>query len=356
MCKRFFTVQFDAIITFIIGILVAVAVLNWLFVPGETDFEASSTLGTKAKSLFAKSGEFLIHCSGSRDAHHCIEGQEARGATQGILWLGNSQLHEVNQWKPGDKNAPLLLFNSLSRHQYDLVTFSAGNASLQEQYVTFEYLRRRLPLKTLILSLVFDDMREDGVRSDTANFMDDLGTRRSLSETMIGERLVSAFEAGLKTELITTDNGNYDAGGILQARAENKLNNWLAENSRLWQLRPEIRGWLFIGLYRVRNFVFGITADTPRTIIPGRYRSNLAALEAILDRASSDGIEVIMYVAPLRGGVRIPYVPSQYSAFKRDMESLGRQYGSIFKNFEKLIPDSLWGTKSSTNLGRKEEL
>jgi hypothetical protein len=353
MSKKFFTSRFDSVVTFVIGISIALVALSFLFVPGETDFEVSSTLGTDTKILFAKSSDFLIHCSGSRDAQDCIEGQEVRGATRSVLWLGNSQLHEINQWKSGDKNAPNLLFESLSQHKFDLLTFSFGNANLQEHYVTFEFLRRRLPLKTLILPLVFDDMREGGVRSDIAHFMEDVGTSRSLSETTIGEQLVSSVQPG---EVVTTDDRNSEIGGKLQRWTESKLNDWLGNNSRLWQLRPEIRGWLFIGLYRVRNFVFGITADTARRIIPGRYRSNLAALEAILDRASNEGIQVIMYIAPLRGGVRIPYVPTQYSTYKRDTESLGRQYGGIFKNYEELIPDSFWGTKASTSLGKKEEL
>jgi len=356
MSKRFFTSQFDLVVTFVIGVFIALVALSFLFVPGETDFEVSSTLGTDTKVSFAKSGDFLVHCSGSRDAQDCIKGQRARGATRAVLWLGNSQLHEINQWKSGDKNAPNILFESLNQHKFDLLTFSFGNASLQEHYVTFEFLRRRLPLKTLILPLVFDDMREGGVRSDIAHFMEDIGTSRSLSETMIGERLVSSFQLGLGAEVITTDNGNSEIGGTLQKLTESKLNDWLGTYSRLWQLRPEIRGWLFIGLYRVRNFVFGITPNTERAIIKGRYRSNLAALEAILDRASNEGIQVIMYIAPLRGGVRIPYVPAQYSTFKRDMESLGIRYGSIFKNYEELIPDRFWGTKESTSLGNKEEL
>ena len=46
--------------------------------------------------------------------------------------------------------------NSLSYRFSSIITFSQPNANLQEHYVLFEYLRHRLPVRTLILPLVFD--------------------------------------------------------------------------------------------------------------------------------------------------------------------------------------------------------
>ena len=265
-------------------------------------------------------------------------------------------MHEVNQLQSGETNASPLLFESLSQYGLDLLTFSLANASLQEHYVMFEYLRQRMPLKVLILPVVFDDTREEGLRPDVAAFAKDRATAKALSETFIGKRLVSTVQSGAMTELVST---NDDAGGVagtFQERAEKSLNKWLKEHSRLWQLRPEIRGRLFIGLYRVRNFVFGITPSSTRKVIPGRYKDNLAALQAILDRSRREHVRVVMYIVPLRGGVKIPYEPTEYVAFKSQMETLSQQYDASFKNLEQLIPDDFWGTKASTSLGEEQEL
>jgi hypothetical protein len=342
--------------TLLIGSTVALTVLSFSFVPEETNFEASATLGTESTPIFGSANGFPIHCSGSSDAEGCLAGQKSRGATQAALWLGNSQVHEVNQWQSGETNASPLLFDSLGRHGLDLLTFSLGNASLQEHYVMFEHLRQRMPLKVLILPVVFDDTREEGLRSDVADFAKDPATAKALSETTIGKRLVAAVQSGVKAELVSTADDTGGMTGTLQERAEKSLNGWLGEHSRLWQLRPEIRGWLFIGLYRVRNFVFGITPGSTRKVIPGRYRDNLAALQAILDRSRSEHIRVVMYIVPLRGGVKIPYDPAEYAAFRSEMGTLARQYDASFQNLEQLVPDDFWGTKASTSLGEEHEL
>jgi hypothetical protein len=340
----------------LIGSAAALTALSFYFVPEETNFEASATLGTESTPIFGSANGFPIHCSGSRDAEGCLAGQKLRGAKQAALWLGNSQVHEVNQWQPGETNASPLLFDSLGRHGLDLLTFSLGNASLKEHYVMFEHLRQRMPLKVLILPVVFDDTREDGLRPDVADFVRDPATAQALSETVIGKRLVATAQSGAKRELVSTADDTGAITGTLQEQAEKSLDGWLRECSRLWQLRPEIRGWLFIGLYRMRNFVFGITPGSTRKVIPGRYRDNLAALQAILDRSRREHIRVVMYIVPLRGGVKIPYDPAEYTAFKSEMETLAQQYSASFKNLEQLIPDDFWGTKASTSLSEEQEL
>ena len=340
----------------LIGVALAFAVLNSLFAPGKTNFEASATLGTEAKPVFSSVEEFPIHCSGGLDIDKCLGGLKSRGAIKSALWLGNSQVHEVNNWKSGEVSAPALLFEGLTKNGLDLLTFSFGNANLQEHYVLFEYLRSRMPLKLLILPVVFDDTREEGMRSDIANLVDDAQTAKSLSNTEIGKRLVTSMQTGANRDIVSTDNNVAGNTDTLQQRSETKLNGWLEENSRLWQLRPEIRGWLLIELYKWRNYVFGITPATTRKVIPGRYRDNLSAFEAILERAKSEGIRVVVYVAPLRGGVKIPYDSSEYLAFKAEAATLANRYGAVFENLEQIVPNDFWGTKASTSISQEQEL
>jgi hypothetical protein len=345
-----------SLVALLIGVALAFTVLNSLFAPGKTNFEASATMGTQAKPVFSSVNGFPIHCSGGLDIDKCLTGLRSRGAIQSALWLGNSQVHEVNNWKSGEVSAPALLFEKLRKNDLDLLTFSFGNANLQEHYVLFEYLRSRMPLKLLILPVVFDDTREEGLRSDIANLVSDAQTARSLSKTEIGKRLVTSIQTGANRDIVSTDNNVAGNTDTLQQRSETKLNGWLEENSRLWQSRPEIRGWLLIELYKWRNYVFGITPATTRKVIPGRYRENLSAFEAILESANKEGIRVVVYVAPLRGGVKIPYDPSEYLAFKAEVAKLANRYGAVFENLEKIVPNDFWGTKASTSISQEQEL
>lgn len=348
-----------SLISILFGGGVTLTLLNIFFVPDETNFEAASTLGAETTDNFGIVDGFLIHCFGSRDADRCLDGQRQRAPNEAALWLGNSQVHAVNQLQPGETNAAPLLFKSLQKKGIDLLTFSLPNANLQEHYVLFEYLRVRMPLKLLILPVCFDDLREDGLRNpDVTDFLGDSETAHSLSETLIGRRLLnSAASADKNTDLGGAKDDTEGIAGTIQERVEKRLNDWLGVHSRLWRLRPEIRGWLFYSvLYPFRNTVLGITPSTTRKVIPGRYRDNLAALEATLVRAKSTGVRVIVYVVPLRGGVKIPYDAAEYMAFKAELEHLVQQHGATFENLENLVPDESWGTKSSTSFKASEEI
>jgi len=342
----------------IIGTAIILALLNIFFVPDETNFEAASTLGAATTDTFGRADGFLIHCFGSRDSEHCLDGQRKRAVTQAALWLGNSQVHAVNQMQPGETNASPLLFHSLKKKGIDLLTFSLPNANLQEHYVLFEYLRMRMPLKVLILPVCFDDLREEGLRSpDVTDFLKDPETIKSLSQTIVGRRLLKSAGSGKSYEIDGTDNDTDGVTGTAQERVEKGLNSWLKAHSRLWRLRPEIRGWLFYSvLYPFRNSVLGITPSTTRKLIPGRYKDNFAAIKAILNQAKDSDIKVAVYIVPLRGGVKIPYDNVEYAEFKLELLQLVLQNGALFENLEQLVPDDFWGTKASTSLESAEEI
>ncbi len=335
----------------LIGGFAALAVLYAAFKPDTTNFESAAALGAETTSILAKFENYPIHCMDSRDAALCLAGRAARRSTRVVLWLGNSQLHEVNQWQKGQTNATPILFEQLRGHKLDLLTFSQPNASLQEHYVLFEYLRQRLPLKVLILPVFLDDMREEGLRNEIAELARDPSTAERLDRTDLGKRLVAASRVTPVAD---------DLSGItntVQERVESQLNSWLSTNSYLWQIRPEIRGQILVGLYKLRNSIFGITPSTKRRMIPGRYRDNWSALTEILNGATSSGIQVVLYVPPVRSNDReIPYDAKEYATFKSELAALANKFAVEYDNLEDLIPAPLWGTKESTNLDQKQEL
>jgi len=79
----------------------------------------------------------------------------------------------------------------------------------------FEHLRQRMPLKVLILPVVFDDMREEGLRHDVAEFTKDPATAKALSETVIGRRLVASAQSRAKAGLLSTADDTSGLTGTL---------------------------------------------------------------------------------------------------------------------------------------------
>ena len=328
-----------------LGLCIAFAFLTFKYSDQKTNFEDAATFGTGTTTLMATVDGHRIHCSDSRDAQECITGAKERRAVNSVLWLGNSQIHAVNQLKAGENSSTSILFERLRHTNLDLVSFSQPNANLQEHLVLFEYLKHQLPIKVLILPLVFDDTREDGLRKEVADFLKDSQVILELSKTPIGLKIQSANKL-----LNSTD--KEDTAGIsytLQEKVERLLNTWLADASLLWAARSEIRGQIMLYIFTLRNNIFGIKPTSKRKIIRGRYQDNIAALEAILASAKDAKIAVALYVVPLRKDVEIPYVTAEYSQYKADAQSLANKYQASFFNLENLVPSELWGAKDSTS-------
>lgn len=326
------------------GVAVALAILAWQYVGRETDFSDASALGAYSNSIYAKRDGFPIHCEPGAEFIHCVDGIDHRKAARNIVWFGNSQLHAINQYQQYDLNAPALLSARLAADGAYLVTFSQGNANLQEHYVMFEYLRARVSLRQIILAVVFDDTREDGLREEVAVMVRDPDMRARLMRDDYGRHLLERPSA----ESLAI---GADASNSPQDRVESWLDQKLDQNVPVWHARPQMRGDFFIGLYRLRNTAFGITPSTKRKKIPGRYTENMDALAAILKSAHAVGIDVLIYNAPvgIEQGQR-PYVESEYRQFKSEVQVLAERYAAVYANLEDLIPEQLWGQKDSTGL------
>lgn len=331
------------------GLCLSLIVFSALFSGKTTRFEEAA-LG-ESESHFAVVDGTSVHCRNVLDADRCVAGATAQLSNKRFLWLGNSQLHAINQRKAGDRSAPEILHRSLRSSGGYLVTFSEPNASLQEHLVLFANLLPRLQPDVLILPLVFDDFRETGIRAEILPALRDASTRGVLSAFEVGKALVAEADQS------TQDDGDFAGiAATVQGRSERALTGWLTEHSKAWAARPEARGQTFLWLYQLRNAALGIKPTTSRKMIPGRLTKNWAALEAIVDLARQSGVYVYLYVVPLRNDVKIPYVEAEYEGFKeRVFREFGLRKGITAMNLERLVANDLWGTKASTSLGGEPE-
>ena len=391
------------LLTLVLGAFVALFFLGFRYIGRHTDFGDATALGAQTNSVFASNGPYQIHCAEALE--DCLLGIEFRHRASLIIWLGNSQLHAINNYLQGDLNAPALLANRVERKGADLVTFSQGNANLQEQYVVYEYVRTRVKISQLILPVVFDDFREDGLRDELAVLLKSETVKHRLSETAFGSRLTASINSKIASGFKSPDNSPQyyveaipdrglepsihlgQAPGQMQVGTFSSLSRLIAsintkiasgfespDNSpqyyveaildrvlesriHLWQARGQMRGDIFLSLYRLRNTLFGITPNTKRKVIPNRYFYNLSALDALLKSATEAGIKVVMYIAPINtNNGEFPYDKAEYQRFKDGLEILAQKYGVTYRNFENLIPKSLWGRKNSTTIGGEGEI
>ena len=113
------------------GGFLAVLLLQWCFSGDATQFQEVG-IGDGTSSYYGNVGGAPIHGGTFETIVQVYEGWVSRGKKPVILWLGNSQLHGVNQFQDGDQNSPLLIHEAMGPKGYELLCFSIPNANLGE--------------------------------------------------------------------------------------------------------------------------------------------------------------------------------------------------------------------------------
>ena len=111
----------------------------------------------------------------------------------------------------------------------------------------------------------------------------------------------------------------------------------------LWDHRAGLRAELLEDLYYLRNWTFGITLTSVRKMISPRYERNMLALEALLDDCRENGIPVLMYVAPIRQDMTLPYDLAGYNRWKQELQTLAKHHSARYRDLDALVPGHLWG-------------
>jgi hypothetical protein len=338
--------------TLMLAALAAGLILKFGF-GGTRDFE-NAALGTLTVHYNAKSEDgLLIHTIKQAELDVMSMLGHAQGQQEVTLILGNSQTHSINQKKPGEVNYPELLQKSFPEQVF--LTNSLPNANLQEFAVASEWWAEQVSFQTLILPVFMDDLREGGLRKD---FLSGL-VRDEFKMPSAGSALVTEWNETLASFQESQSEGTVSTEGIEtpQEITEREINAWLADRSEIWRNRPNARGDLFMKLYQWRNTLFGINASTKRKMIPSRYERNFEALDLILENCQNRGVQVILYIPPIRTDVEVPYDLGEYTTFKLAVEEKAKDYQNVsFNDFDSIVPGEYWGLKASTTNDAEPEL
>ena len=340
--------------TLITGLIISIFALYYFseIKKNQIKFEELA-LGEDVTVEFGTVENYKVHCQDLRDINECISSYFNHGENLPVtLWLGNSQLHAINQFTAGDKPSSVKLHKLLKKQKQFLITFSQPNANLQEHLILLSHLIQKLPVRNLILPVVFDDMREINIRSQIENIFEYDGTKNFLiKSSKIGKNLYKNFLSTKENsgETISSDSS-------LQKKSEKLLNQGLEKIWPIWINRPNLRGDLFNELYQIRNYIFQINPSSTRNMIPGHYLKNFQALEDLLSISNYKELEVLIYIVPIRDDYKIPYQYDEYINFKRDIKDLSIKKDIEFINLEKTVPNSLWGEKISTSVINQKEI
>lgn len=308
-------------------------------------------LGTENQAAFETWNGQRITAARPDDIAALVEARQKAApnpvATGDIMWLGNSQLHTINQFKGGDHLAPYWLAENTNCGGCVVpLGLSLPNANLQEQLILAEYVLHRLKISLVIVKLVFDDLREDGIRGELVPLITP-DVREALQASEVGREIVKRTSQPDKEDSGAKQEGLH---GFAQAVIEEALDRSLASVSSLWAERANLRSRVFIDVYEWRNWAFGITPSTVRRVIPARYQRNMQALDLILASAKRVNVPVLAYIAPIRNDVPLPYDERAYGKWIGDVEAKAQREQFTFLNLEKIVPNAQWGSIVSDNI------
>ena len=336
------------LLKFIFVLVVTFVLLNiFLKISKDIGNADELALGKATTSVYANVTGVQIHCEGYSDSNGCINSANF-SPYEKVLWIGNSQLHAINQYQEGHLPAPAILHDLLKVENKFLSTFSFPNASLTEKYFLFKYLIYSMDIQTLILPIVMDDLREGEIRNDIKNISSNVDFMNSL-----GLSDLSTFQ------LLSSSSENEDLDAVkntIQHKSEFALNQAFSEHMQIWKRRPEMRAALFMSLYNLRNTIFNITPSSERKMVPAFYKKNIFFLKKTLEEAIENEIDVILYIAPIRNDVKIPYNEEEYLSLKNEVSNLAKELDITYVNLENTVPNEFWGSKDSTNNSGKDEL
>lgn len=347
----------------LIGVVLSYIIITKYF-SGNRNFE-NLAMGTETTSYQATDNTgtsiHIVKINNSEE-NPFINGWEKRGKKNVLLILGNSQTHSINQKREKEANYIELLHKNISFNSVDILCNSMPNAGLQEFYLSYKYWKEKLPIKALVIPLFMDDMREDGIRDVFfPNLVDGRFIIKDSSDYLnqkINKELRAFWSTTSSSDKINDNPEMAALKETYQEQTETNLNKALYKYSVAWVNRQNVRGDFFNWLYKARNTVLGINANTVRKMIPQRYEYNMHALELIIEDCIKSNIKVLLYIPPIRSDVKIPYDENDYSKFKSTVERLANKYPNkvFYKNFESIIPGNLWGYKEATNLIDNREI
>ena len=328
-----------------ISFFIAIYLFNYFFSDKKINFnELAITKDTSFK--IEKIKDQKIICTGKEDFYDCIKFNKKNN----VLLIGNSQLTGINQKKNEDFLTSYYLFKSLKKKDHNLITFALPNGSFTEFLILFEYIISKVKIKKLVLPIVFDDLREGRIRKDISNFFVDENFKLKFANSLHKKKIIKKI---LNEKKITK---RHDNKKTIQEYTENKINYFLNYCCSHESKKLTASTKIYHNLYLLRNYVFNIKPTSKRKMIPGFYEENVNSLQEIIELSKDNGIEIYLYISPIRNDLQMPYVYDEYKDFKLFVENIAIINKINFKNFENIIPNNLWGTKPGTKLHTKNEV
>lgn len=329
----------------LISIFCSIFIFNYVF--NEKNNQVTKfVIDKETKIINSKFNGVDIICGVKSDVSECQE----RKTNKNILLFGNSQLNGINQIKENDFITSYYLKKKYDKIDTNFITYALPNGSITEFLVLYEYIISEIKIDKLVFALVFDDLREHKIRLDIQTLLKQKDLEAKFNTNSHRKKILKK----ISKNSITLK--KYNTSVSFQDKIEIKIVHKLNECCSYEKKKSIANSKIYHNLYLLRNSIFNINPTTERRIIPSIYEDNLESLDEIINISKKKNVDLYFYIAPIRNDFKIPYNLEDYNSFKKFIKAISNKNKINFVNFEKIIPNYLWGTKPGTNLGTKKEI
>jgi hypothetical protein len=260
-----------------------------------------------------------------------------------IILSGMSQMHAINERKPGDRIISQILDDDLKDKGVRVWGEAGPNLCNEEatmQILAFCSEPRTTP-SVFMYGLCFDKFRDVDLRPGYQEF---LRSRPDVEAAWkaTAERFAKTYPLASAKMLATYQDLNSAAGAdpdTFESRLRQRVGSWLP----LVGERKDLYASVAIGLYKARNAILRITPTTKRPIIQSRYELNKQFLCLMADLAREHHVQMVTYIIPLNPLAQNPYVPEEYEEFKKYAARWAAERDIPFANLETIVPKGEWG-------------
>ena len=272
-----------------------------------------------------------------------------------LLYLGNSQTGKIADPAPGDLTSPQWLQLLLARNQkpgmrpIDVRQGSFPGMAMPEMFMSVLSYAERNPrqVDVAVLAISPEFFRKLGLREEVKQMAADPQVRSALVSLLGNSR---EFPAGYNVlePLIaapTDESSKIHDAGQKSPRLADRLESWLEAKANHWRLfakrEPVMMkvDYLFMAW---RNQILGIKTSTTRPITAATYAGNLELVQMLFQYVKDKGIDLIVYLTPLRQSKSSPYTAADCMKIDQDLARLTKQYGFPYFNYLTLEPDDVF--------------
>lgn len=294
-----------------------------------------AALGTMTQSKLGDAAAGgRVHCT-ELETRPCLVSWATAGKPKSIFWIGNSQLHGINRMHDADKTAVMAVHDALRPKGLFVTGYSLPNISVPEEAAIAHLYARAFDPKVIIIPAVFNGMRGGGVRDSVLPLLHGRAAIDQLRGTAVAEVLRPIAREDLKPT------GTADQSTA--SRVEAHLESGLSTIWPLWHDRNEIRGLIDYSMYVAEHTIFGVNAQTKRSLISTGYYRQMKTLEELVVDMRGQGRDVILYVPPYRQDIAGPYIPAEYARFKAALAALAARHGAHYADLDGLVDGPQWG-------------